>query len=99
MSVDGQWDVTVKTPMGLMNAVLTLKAEGGRLTGEQKNQHGVTPLEDGVIEGDRLTWTLRPQQPMPMKFDAEVTVEGDTMKGLVRAGMMGTSTLTGTRKA
>ena len=35
MAVDGNWNITMSTPMGERNATLTLKNSGGTLTGSQ----------------------------------------------------------------
>jgi hypothetical protein len=35
MAVDGNWNITMSTPMGERNATLTLKNSGGALTGTQ----------------------------------------------------------------
>ena len=35
MAVDGNWNITMSTPMGERNATLTVKSAGGTLTGTQ----------------------------------------------------------------
>jgi len=35
MAVDGNWSITMSTPMGDRNATLSLKSAGGSLTGTQ----------------------------------------------------------------
>ena len=35
MAVDGNWNITMSTPMGDRNATLSLKNSGGKLTGTQ----------------------------------------------------------------
>jgi len=37
--------------------------------------------------------------PMPMTLECDATVDGDTITGGVKAGMFGTSPLSGTRAA
>lgn len=97
MAIDGQWDITVNTPMGAQKSVLTLKTDGAILTGEQSGQFGVTPLKDGTVDGDKLTWKLDLTAPFPMKLDVEAAISGDAIEGLVKTPM-GNSPLTGSRK-
>ena len=35
--------------------------------------------------------------PMPMMLECDATIDGDTLTGGVKAGMFGTSPMTGTR--
>jgi len=58
MSVDGNWNLTMSTPMGERNATLTLTSAGGTLTGTQAadgnsarsstHRHGTTWMEDRI---------------------------------------------------
>jgi hypothetical protein len=98
MAIDGQWDITVDTPMGVQRSVLTLKTDGATLTGEQLGQFGVTPLKDGKVDGDALSWRLELTVPFPIKLDVEATVTGDSIEGQVKTPM-GVSPLKGARKA
>ena len=47
MAIDGKWNITIKTPMGEQTATLTLKEEGGALTGEMSGAAGTSPIENG----------------------------------------------------
>ena len=42
MAVDGNWNLTMSTPMGERNATLSLKSSGGTLTGTQGESIGLT---------------------------------------------------------
>ncbi|WP_404478055.1 hypothetical protein [Novosphingobium sp. BL-52-GroH] len=96
---DGVWDTVTKTPMGDQVAQLTISTEGGTLTGTSSNATGAMALEDGKVDGDRATWTMKMTTPFPMTLEADVTIDGDTLSGGVKAGMFGTSPITGTRKS
>jgi hypothetical protein len=84
MAIDGDWDVTVKTPMGDQRQTVTFKTEGAALTGKHENQLGVVEIKGGRVDGDRLTWHVDMPQPMSMKLDIEVQVSGDTLSGTVK---------------
>lgn len=97
--VDGDWLMTVDTPMGPQVSTLSLKADGDRLTGQVKGAMGVLPLEAGRIDGDRLSWTINATIPFPMALEAEATVAGDAISGGVKAGAFGTSPMSAVRKS
>ncbi len=52
MAVDGNWNITMSTPMGERNATLTLKNAGGALTGTQGADGNSTEIFDGTANGD-----------------------------------------------
>ena len=97
MAVDGTWKITVNSPIGAQEATLSLKTQGTTLTGTQKATSGSQAIENGKVDGNKLTWTGEITQPFAMKLEFSVTVNGDEMTGEVRAGNFGTSPLTGKR--
>lgn len=94
---DGIWKTVTMTPMGEQQATLVLSSEGGQLTGTNRTAMGEVTIEDGVIDGNAARWAMRIRVPFPMMLEANVTIEGDTLAGTVKAGMLGTSRITGTR--
>lgn len=99
MSVDGEWDVVVNSPMGAQKSVLTLKAEGGTLTGADAGANGANDVKDGKVNGDNLTWVVDVTTPMKMRIEVDVTVNGDKFEGTAKAGMFGKFPMTGTKRA
>jgi len=99
MALDGTWKITVNTPMGVQEGTLTLKTEGTKLTGTQNGPNGSMAIQNGKVDGNKLTWTADMTQPMPLKLEFSVTVAGDQMTGEVKAGAFGASPLSGTRQA
>jgi len=83
MSVDGTWKVTVNSPMGAQDATLVFKASGSTLTGTLSNASGTIPIEDGTVDGNKVSWKARLSSPFPMTLDCSGTVEGDTISGTV----------------
>ena len=98
MSANGTWNVTVQTPMGAQSGTIDVTIAGSSFTGAFTSaMMGTLPVENGTVEGNRLTWTMAMTSPMPMKLDGEATVDGDAITGKVKAGVFGSMALTGTR--
>lgn len=97
MSVDGNWNVTMNTPMGAQKATLSLATSGGTLTGQMKGAQGAMDLNDGKVDGNNVSWTANLTQPMPIKLEFSGTVDGDKIGGSVKLGAFGNATWEGTR--
>ncbi|MDG1204725.1 MAG: hypothetical protein P8N51_05075 [Pseudomonadales bacterium] len=97
MSADGDWKVTVKSPMGSQDATLTLDSSGDSLSGKFVGPQGEQTFDGGVADGNQLSWNIKMTQPMPMNLDFLAQVEGDTIDGSVKLGAFGDATFTGTR--
>ena len=96
--VAGSWNCIVKSPLGEQQSVMTVNDHGdGTWSGDNSGAMGSLACENGKIDGNTLTWTMDMKVPMPMTLECDATVDGDTMTGGVKAGMFGTSPLTGTR--
>lgn len=97
-SVDGDWDVTIKSPMGDQKAVLTVNSDGGSFSGKMAGGLGSMDIQSGTVDGNTISWSMDMTVPMPMKLDCTATVDGDAISGEVKAGAFGSMGLTGTRK-
>ncbi len=97
MAVDGNWNLTIKTPMGDQTGLLTLNTEGGALTGQMSGNMGAVPIENGSVEGDAVKWSAKVTSPMPITLEFDGKVEGDSLSGNVKLGAFGTSTFYGAR--
>lgn len=98
MSVAGVYDCVTKSPMGDQKSVLTLEVDGDTVTGSNVGAQGSLELEDGKADGDSASWTMNMTVPMPMKLEANVSVDGDALSGTVKAGAFGEMAMTGTRQ-
>lgn len=96
-SADGSWNVTLNTPMGARPASLKLKTEGDVLGGTMESPQGAMEIEDGKIDGDRLSWVANMTQPMPMKLEFTATLDGDKISGEVDLGTFGKASFEGSR--
>ncbi len=97
MAVDGTYSITIKTPMGDQPGTVTLKAEGGALTGEMPGPTGQAQIKDGSVEGDNVKCKADITSPMPMTLEFDGKVEGDAISGNVQLGAFGSSTFAGAR--
>ncbi len=99
MSVAGVYDCVTKSPMGDQKSVLTLEVDGDTVTGTNAGGTGSMDVEDGKVDGNSASWTMNMTVPMPMKLEANVTVDGDELTGTVKAGAFGEMAMTGTRQS
>lgn len=100
MGLTGTYDCSLKTPLGVKTGSLVVRpsASGETFTGTLSNEMmGTVEIAQGTIDGDMLLCSLDVTKPMRMRVECEVIVDGDTLNGLVRAGMFGDMPLTGTR--
>ena len=98
MSVAGTYECVTKTPMGDQKSDVTINVDGDTFTGTNVGAMGSMDMENGKVDGNKLTWSMKMTVPMPMTLEGEATVDGDTLTGSVKAGAFGTFPLNGTRK-
>jgi hypothetical protein len=74
----GKWTAEVPGRQGnTMTTTFDLKASGGALTGTVGTQRGETPIENGKVDGDNISFTTT------MKFnDMEIKL---TYKGVIKS--------------
>lgn len=96
MSADGNWKITINTPMGARTMDVAIATSGDSFTGKVESEMGAQEVT-GKVDGDTLTWSSDITNPMPMKLEFSAKVEGDKMSGNVKLGMFGNASLTGER--
>ncbi|MFB9265714.1 hypothetical protein ACFFWD_21600 [Bradyrhizobium erythrophlei] len=97
MAVDGNWNLTMTTPMGERKATLSLTSAGGTLSGTQGAEGNSTEIFDGTVNGDAVAWKVSITNPMPLTLDFSGKVAGDSISGEMGIGPMGSFPFTGTR--
>ena len=97
--VDGSYDCITKSPMGDQKSVFTVNSDGATFTGQNAGAMGSLDVENGKVDGNKLTWTMAMKVPMPMTLEAEAVIDGDTLTGTIKAGAFGSMAMTGTRQA
>jgi hypothetical protein len=97
MAVDGNWNLTMTTPMGERPATLSLKAAGSTLTGVLGEEGNSAEIFDGTVNGDSVAWKVSITNPMPLTLEFTGTVAGDSISGEMGIGPMGSFPFTGAR--
>jgi hypothetical protein len=98
MSVDGSYDCITKSPMGDQKSVFTVTSDGDSFSGQNAGAMGALDVENGKVDGNKLTWTMNMKVPMPMTLECEAMIDGDTLTGTIKAGAFGSMAMTGTRQ-
>ena len=99
MSVEGAYECVTKSPMGDQKSVLTVNVDGDTWSGQNAGAMGSLDVENGKVDGNKLTWTMNMKVPMPMTLECEATIDGDALTGTIKAGPFGSMAMTGTRQA
>ena len=82
---ESQWQFHMSSQMGTVDAVVTLKAEAGVLTGQFDLGNGRTwPIEEGTIEGSSINFKIN-RDGASMTYVMTATLEGDTAEGIASA--------------
>ena len=95
-AADGNWKITINTPMGAQTVDATITTSGDTFTGTTAGQMGSQEVS-GKVDGDTLTWSTNITSPMPMTLEFSATVSGDSMSGNVKLGAFGNAPLSGVR--
>ena len=98
MSVAGTYTCVTKTPMGDQTSDVTIEVDGDSFTGSNVGAMGSMSLDNGKVDGNKVTWSMNMTVPMPMTLEGEATIDGDALTGSVKAGAFGTFPMSGTRK-
>jgi hypothetical protein len=56
--VTGTWKGTMETPMGAMENTISLKADGGKLSGSVKTDMFEANIENGKLNGDKVSFVI-----------------------------------------
>ena len=97
MELTGDWDVTIKTPIGSLAVVYTFTDDEG-IAGTAAGKGETVPMRDIVVAGQRVTWSQSVTKPMRLNLDFDVVVDGDRLTGHSRAGRLPRSAVTGVRR-
>lgn len=96
MSADGNWKITISTPMGPQEVNAQITTSGDSFTGRTESQMGSQEIT-GKVAGDTLTWSAEITKPMPLTLEFEVKVDGDKMSGTCKLGAFGNAPVSGQR--
>lgn len=96
-NIDGDWDVTVNSPMGAQKIKVSLKADGSTLTGSLSGAMGSTPISNGTTDGDDFSFDAQITEPFAVSITVTGSVAGDELKGTVKTQGFGSFPMKGVR--
>lgn len=85
---DGEWSWTMTSPFGELKAKAIMTSADGKLTGAfWMDESRKLDIEDGTVDGAKLTFTLKRARPNggSMTYKMTGTVDGDTIRGNAEA--------------
>ena len=95
-SIDGDWKMVMKTPMGPQEMIGHFETEGDALSGYLSSPEGQQDF-NGTVEGNRLKFDLKVEKPMKITLKYDLVVEGNKISGKAKMGMMGSAKISGER--
>lgn len=94
---DGDWDTVIATPVGKLQVMLSISIKDGVIQGTATQGNETVSFLEPKLQHNKLSWSLRITKPMRLNLKFEVTVEGNAMHGVAKAGVLPASKVTGTR--
>jgi imidazolonepropionase-like amidohydrolase len=94
----GVWSLIVQSPQGEIGAQLILTKDGEQISGTLGTPMGNVAIKSGRVNGNQIRLTATVDMG-GQSIDAVIssTIEGDTMRGTILMGEMGSFDFTGTR--
>jgi hypothetical protein len=98
-SVEGTWNVTIHGPTGPQQTTLDLSVTDGVLGGVQSALGQVEKILEISYDSNSgdIRWINKVKKPLPLTLEFTGSVEGRTISGKVKAGVMGSFPFTATR--
>jgi hypothetical protein len=94
----GAWDLNVQTPQGEINVKLTIRRDGDQLAGTLTSPMGTVNLSRVTISGNQLRATASiPAGGDNIEGTIVGTIEGNSIRGTMSLGAMGSFEFTGSR--
>lgn len=92
---NGRWETSMQTPNGDVQLAFNFKVDGTQLTGTVESPNGDIPIEDGKVDGDKISFKTHFNDS---EVNHEGTLSGDTIDLKVQ-GPWGESEMTLKRAA
>jgi hypothetical protein len=96
--LSGDWVLTTTSPVGVQDADMTVRQNGGQLSGKLVSPQG--PIDYvGTLEGSAVKFNFTfDAGGQPLKIEYSGVVAGDTMSGKAAFGPLSEGTFTAKRK-
>lgn len=90
MSVSGTYKLTLNSPRGATQSTLTLKEDGGSLSGTYAGQMGSSEFSGGTIDGSNVKFDITLNaMGQDITINCDATIDGDSIKGNLSTAMGG----------
>jgi hypothetical protein len=87
VSASGTWTITAQTPIGEQSSTVELTEADGKIEGRMTAPEEAA-IYDGKASGNEVEWRVDITKPMALKLHVAGTIDGDTITGKIKAGMM-----------
>ena len=95
---NGKWTAQFDTQIGQQNYTYDFHVDGAKLTGTAANDRGSTPITEGKIDGDTITFVEALSfNGMDIRIVYTGKIDGDTIKFTRKVGDFATEELTAKR--
>lgn len=93
-TIDGDWKITLSTPVGPQEMVGHFETNGTQLSGNLASPEGNQSFT-GVVEGNNLKFDLKVEKPMKITLKYNIIIEGTKLSGKCKMGIFGSAKLSG----
>ena len=99
-TVSGSWSYKTETPQNSGGGKITLKDEGGNISGTITNSYDgqLVEIKDATLDGNSLTFYYTMNAGgNEIRIDVVMKIEGDSFEGSLTAGQFGSFPMKGTK--
>lgn len=97
MSISGSYGITIHSPFGGREAILTLEVVGQNLNGVLVSEGASEAFSGGEVAGSSLSWEMDLTRPMPVHLVCSANIIGSSIKGTIQLGGFGNANFSGAR--
>ena len=97
MSVAGSYGITINSPLGVREGILTLEVAGSNLSGALLSDSVSEEFSGGTVYGSNISWEMNLTHPMPLHLVCSANISGDAIDGTIQLGAFGEAIFSGDR--
>ena len=80
----GTWTLTIETPMGISNPILTVRKSADGYDGTYESRRGKRGVDDIQVNGNEFSFHIIVSMPMgDFEMVYKGSIEGETMSGMI----------------